>query len=214
MVLRTCPLFNKVRNEILLKNMGDIYHLEADYLWGRKEKIISGWRAEADFFSIIHGAAVHMIDLILWIIGKKPVNVRALGSNIMVSKTKQKYNDFAILLLEFEDQLSAKISAHGGGVYPHFHTLKIFGGKSTFIHDYAKTFWIESSNPSKDFRVENSLYPAKKNRDQALKSFINFLTNAEDKPLVSKNDVFNVMSICLAAEEAVKSGENITIKYL
>ena len=38
MVLRTCPLFNKVRNEILSKNMGDIYHLEADYLGVVKKK--------------------------------------------------------------------------------------------------------------------------------------------------------------------------------
>ena len=30
---------------------------------GTKEKLISGWRADADFYSIIHGAAVHMIDL-------------------------------------------------------------------------------------------------------------------------------------------------------
>ena len=142
MVLRTCPLFNKVRNEILSKNMGDIYHLEADYLWGRKEKIISGWRAKADFYSIIHGAAVHMIDLILWIIGKKPIKVRALGSNIIVSKTKQKHNDFVIILLEFEDQLTVKISAHGGGIHPHFHALKIFGGKSTLYTIMPKLFGL------------------------------------------------------------------------
>ena len=42
MVLRTCPLFIKVRNEVMSLKMGDLYHLEADYLWGRKEKIISG----------------------------------------------------------------------------------------------------------------------------------------------------------------------------
>ena len=36
MVLRTCPLFFKVRNSILKNNMGSIYHIEADYLWGEK----------------------------------------------------------------------------------------------------------------------------------------------------------------------------------
>ena len=56
MVLRTCPLFFKVRNSILKNNMGSIYHIEADYLWGRKAKLISGWRSEAKFYSIIHGA--------------------------------------------------------------------------------------------------------------------------------------------------------------
>tara|TARA_Y100000996_G_scaffold291876_1_gene230744 strand:+ start:8438 stop:9457 length:1020 start_codon:yes stop_codon:yes gene_type:complete len=214
MVLRTCPLFLKVKDEVTSNKMGEIYHLEADYLWGRKEKIVSGWRADADFYSIIHGAAVHMIDLVLWITQKKPVSVKALGSNMMVSGTKQKHNDFAILLLEFEDQLSVKISAHGGGVHPHFHALKIFGKKSSFIHDYAKTVWVDSSNPSQKLRNESASYPAKSMRGQALESFINSLLYPEQNALISKDDVFKVMSICLAAEQAVKLRETVTIEYL
>ena len=77
-----------------------------------------------------------MIDLVLWITKKKPVSVKALGSNLMVSETKQKYNDFAILLLEFEDKMSAKITAHGGIVHPHFHALKVFGKKLSFLLPY------------------------------------------------------------------------------
>jgi predicted dehydrogenase len=214
MVLRTCPLFIKVRDEVMTQKMGNIYHLEADYLWGRKEKIISGWRAEADFYSIIHGGAVHMIDLVLWITKKKPVSVKALGSNIIVSGTRQKHNDFAILLLEFEDKMSIKISAHGGGVHPHFHALKIFGKKSSFIHDYTKTLWIDSSNPNQEYRTESAPYPAKTMRGQALTSFVNSLLYPEQKALILKDEVFKVMSVCLAAEQAVKSKETVIIEYL
>ena len=155
-----------------------------------------------------------MIDLVLWITGKKPVSIKALGSNIIVSGTKQKYNDFAILLLEFEDQMSIKISAHGGGVHPHFHALKIFGKKSSFIHDYTKTLWIDSSDSNQEYRTETASYPAKTLRDQALISFVNSLLYPKQKAIVSKNDVFNVMSICFAAEQAVKSGDTMTIEYL
>ena len=145
---------------------------------------------------------------------KKPVSVKAVGSNIMVSGTNQKHNDFAILLLEFENQMSVKISAHGGGVHPHFHALKIFGKKSSFIHDYAKTLWIDTSNPNQEFRNESASYPAKSMRGQALISFVNSLLYPEQKALISKDDVFKVMSICLAAEQAVKSREAVTIEYL
>ncbi len=214
MVLRTCPLFIKVRDEVRLNKMGNIYHLEADYLWGRKEKIISGWRAETEFYSIIHGAAVHMIDLALWIIKKKPVSVKALGSDIAVYGTKQKHNDFAVLLLEFEDKMSIKVSAHGGGVHPHFHALKIFGDKCSFIHDYAKTFWIDSNNPEQKYKTEIASYPAKTLRGQALTSFINSLLYPEQKALISKEDVFKVMSICFAAEQAVRLRDAVTIEYL
>ena len=214
MVLRTCPLFEKVLGEVKSSKIGEIYHIEADYLWGRKQKITSGWRAEANYYSIIHGAAVHMIDLVLWIVKKKPVSVKALGSNIMVKGTRQKFNDFVILLLEFDNKMSVKISAHGGGVHPHFHALKIFGENSTFIHDYPGTLWIDSTNPDQKFKIENTSYPAKRLRSKALISFVNYLLGSEQNVLVPKDDIFDVMSVCLAAEQAVESGNTVLIEYL
>ena len=65
----------------------------------------------------------------VWLIGKKPITVQALGNKITTEGTLQKHNDFAILLLEYENKMTVKISAHGGGVHPHFHALKIFGKK-------------------------------------------------------------------------------------
>ena len=140
--------------------------------------------------------------------------MKALGGNKIAFGTSQKHNDFAILLLEFEDKMTVKISAHGGGVHPHFHALKIFGKKSTFIHDYTNTLWIDTSDINQKYRHESASYPEKKLRGQSLISFVNSLSNKEQKVLVSKDDIFNVMSICLASEEAVNSGDTITIKYL
>lgn len=110
--------------------------------------------------------------------------------------------------------MSIKISAHGGGIHPHFHALKIFGKKSSFIHDYTKTLWIDSSDPNQEYRTESASYPAKTMRGQALTSFVNSLIHQEQKGLVSKDDILNVMSICLAAEQAVKTGNTVIIKYL
>ena len=172
MVLRTCPLFEKVREEIKLKKFEDIYYLEADYLWGRKEKIISGWRADAKFYSIIYGAAIHMVDLVYWITSKKPISVKAFGSNVIVNGTKQRHNDFAILILEYEDKMCAKISVHGAGIHPHYHALKIFGKKLSFVHDYSGTFWIDSCNLNQKFRTETAPYPEKSKRGEALTSFV------------------------------------------
>ncbi len=214
MVLRTCPLFKKVRNVIQSNKIGEIYHIEADYLWGRKNKLISGWRSEAEFYSIIHGAAVHMIDLALWIYGKKPCAVQAIGNKISTLGTLQRHNDFAVLLLQFDNLMSVKISAHGGCVHPHFHTLKVFGQKSSFFHESTGTVWIDSSSPDQMPRPEHSEYPAKAHRNQALVSFVNSLLSPKTDPLVPQEDVFSVMSICLAAEEAVQSRKILPIEYL
>lgn len=214
MVLRTCPLFIKAKESVKSQEIGDIYHMEADYFWGRKEKIISGWRAEADSYSIIHGAAVHMIDLAIWIIGKKPITVQALGNQIVTTGTSMKFNDFAILLLRFEDQMSVKISAHGGCVHPHFHSLKIYGKNLSFIHETSGTVWVDSSDPNKTYSKEEALYPAKTERSGALISFIDTLLEFDRKLLVSEEDVFTAMSVCLAAEEAVNTDQILNIEYL
>jgi len=214
MVLRTCPLFKKVREAVISNQMGEIYHLEADYFWGRKEKMISGWRAQADFFSIIHGAAVHMVDLILWITGKKPVSVQAFGSRIIAANTLQRHNDFAMLVLRFENQMTVKVSAHGGCVHPHFHALKVFGKNSSFIHDSTGTAWIDSSNPNQNFRSESAIYPAKTMRSEALISFINSLVQTDQNVLVAEAEVFDVMSVCLAAEQSVNLENSAIIEYL
>lgn len=214
LVLRTCPLFSKVRQAVNSQQLGTVYYLEGDYLWGRREKIISGWRAEAGFYSIIHGAAVHMVDLILWIIGKRPTTVQAMGNRIVAAETPQKHNDFAVLLLGFEDQAIARISAHGGCVHPHFHSLKVFGTKRSFIHESTGTVWVETSDPDQAFRVENAAYPAKERRSQALESFVDSLLGPETTPLVSEEDVFDVMSVCLAAELSKDSEQKVRIEYI
>lgn len=214
MVLRTCPLFNKLKKSINSNMMGKLYYLEADYLWGRKKKLTNGWRAETELYSIIYGAAVHMIDLIMWFTKKKPLRVQAMGNRISTKGTKQRNNDFAVLLLEFENQMVVKISAHGGCVHPHFHSLKVFGTASSFFHESTGTIWIESSEPNQKFKVEKEEYPAKSKREGALISFIESLINTNKSAMISETEVFNTMSVCLAAEKSIKTGKAVEIDYL
>lgn len=214
LVLRTCPLFSRVRAAVQAREMGALYHLDADYLWGRKEKLTSGWRAAADTYSIIHGAAVHMVDLVLWITGMTPVSVRALGSRIAVADSPQRHNDFAVMLLSFANQMTAKIAAHGGCVHPHFHTLRVFGTQATLLHETSGTHWLDSADPSQPPRPEHADYPAKQHRSQALVSFVEALLDANRRPLIPQEDVFQVMSVCLAAEHAATTGRTVDIDYL
>lgn len=214
MVLRSCPLFKKVKEKIISNSMGEIYHLEGDYLWGRREKLITGWRANTEYYSIIYGAAIHMVDLIMWLTEKKPLRVQATGNRIATRDTQQKNNDFAVLLLEFENYMSVKISAHGGCVHPHFHSLKVFGTNCSFVHDSTGTVWIESSDPKQKFKIEKEEYPAKIKRKIILDSFVNSIINSDESAIVSVSEVFNTMSVCLAAEQAVKTGKVIEIDYL
>ena len=61
LVLRVNSLFNYFKKATNNKN---IYYIEADYIWGRKHKLF-GWRSKVREYSVIYGAAIHMIDLIM-----------------------------------------------------------------------------------------------------------------------------------------------------
>ena len=56
-------------------------------------------------------------------------------------------------------------------------------------------------------------YPDKMNRFQIIHSFIDNLKNRYKKTIVNKKDIFDTMSICLAAEKSLKLNKEVKIKY-
>ena len=213
LVLRTNSRFEKIRQDISQKKLGDVYYIEADYYWGRKNKLYN-WRAKMDFYSIILGAAVHMIDLVMWLTDSKPISVQALGNDIATKDTNFKFNSFAVLLLQFNSGLIAKITGNGGCVHPHFHGLKIFGTEQTAVHNYGGAYYLNSSDPEADLRAISEPYPEKEAREKLIHNFIDHIVEPSQASLVPQQDVFDIMSVCFAAEEAMKAGQKIAIEYL
>ena len=82
-------MFKKIKAQVKNNSFGDIFYMECDYLWGRSEKF-SGWRSKLKYYSKIYGAAVHMIDLIVWILNLKPKEVFASGNKIATKKNDRK----------------------------------------------------------------------------------------------------------------------------
>lgn len=211
--LRTSSRFLGVKNAITAGAMGELYHIEAEYLWGRPFKLTDGWRAEMPFYSIIHGAAVHMVDLVNWITGERPAAVKGVGSQIVTRGTRLKYNDFASFYLEYNNGMSVMVAAHGGCVHPHFHRLAVYGTKQTFLNDLSASVWIDSSDPTVAPRSDTGSYPARNQRGLILTSFLDSISDSGAVPLVSERDIFDCMSICFAAEEAVEQGTKVEIEY-
>lgn len=52
-----------------IKDLGEIYLVEADYEYGRAKKYIHGWRGQMPEYSIVMGGGLHMIDVVDWITG-------------------------------------------------------------------------------------------------------------------------------------------------
>lgn len=192
MVLRTCPLFIDLKEKYEAGEFGEVYHIEADYLWGRPEKLLSGWRHDMTRYSIILGGAVHMIDLVMWITGAEPEKVRCISHN---KALKTEHDDFAVIIMQFPDGMTAKVTVHGGYPGEHIHEMEVYGTKRDWFSQVER---VEMSNCCVGY--DERIYPAKQERRRVIHSFADHILHGTD-PIVPAQDVFNVMDVCFRAME-------------
>jgi len=212
--LRTCPRFVHMKEAVGTGEMGDIYYSEGDYLWGRISKLTEGWRKDMEFYSIVYGAAVHMIDIIIWMTDKKPVEVQGYGNAIASSGSDFKFNDFAVILMKFEDGSVAKVTGNGGCVHPHFHKLSIYGTKKTFSHNESGVkLWLGLDSGFESQQISEA-YPANAEKGRVITSFVDSIIDPGKKAVVPDEDVFTTMSVCFAAEESIQKGQPVSVKYI
>ena len=93
----------------ITNNINKIYYIEGDYIWGRRQKLY-GWRSKIKNYSLIHGAAIHMIDL-MWLTGLKPKTVYCVGKKF-TKNSKFKKNNLVVILFEFPKDILVKVSAN------------------------------------------------------------------------------------------------------
>lgn len=206
LVLRANSLFLDFKKKVQKKN---IYYIEADYIWGRKSKLY-GWRAKINEYSIIYGAAIHMIDLVMWITGLKPVSVLTYANNKSTKNTKFKKNSLVVILLEFPSNILVKVSANASAHHNHLHELKIFEKNQTLVNNNLGSYVYKNSK----ILINNSPYPDKKNRKKIIQNFIDFLIKKNNKLFIKHKEQFDLMSVCFAAEKSMRFKKKIKIKYL
>lgn len=212
LVLRTEPDFIKLKNQISKNKFGKIFYGEADYYWGRIDKFY-GWRSKFKY-SIILGAAIHMIDLLIWMIGELPYKVSSFANSISTKSRKFDHNSFVVIILEFKNGLIFKITGNGGCAHPHFHGIKIFSDKQTYIHNLTSTIKVtRSSKNNLNLSKINSTYPSKQDRKNVINSFIKNLYKNNNNEIVTKKDIYILMTICFAAEESLIKSKTQIIKY-
>ena len=74
-----------------------------------------------------------MIDLVIWLLDKKPISVFASGNKIATKESSNIYNSFSVIILKFDNNLDVKISGNGACIYGHYHEMKIFGKNASII---------------------------------------------------------------------------------
>ena len=212
LILRCTPRFKELKKVIDNNELGKPYYIEASYDYGRIHKIINGWRGELDFYSVMHGGGIHMIDLITWLMDSKIQKVYANGTNISTLKSNFKFFDCISASLIFDNGAIGNITANFGSVIPHGHRLAVYGTQKTFHHGPLGAAYFSERDPKAKIKSIITPYPGA-NKGDLIPSFINHIFNSEIPPLVTKDDVLNSMAISLAIEESLSLGQPQDVEY-
>ena len=211
LILRMCPRFIFLKKMIDNDEMGSLYCIEGDYNYGRLSKITEGWRSKIDFYSVVYGGGVHIVDLLMWFAGSRIKEVCAYSNKIVSKNTGFRYDDMVTSIFNFENGIIGKLGVNFGCVFPHFHNISVYGTKATFINGLDNGMLFEKRE-NRDYRKIDEAYPGVQKGD-LIYNFIDSILN-DAVQIVTSKDVFDVMSVCFAIEKAKKKNCAVKVKYL
>lgn len=212
LILRRCPRFLKLRADIADGGYGRLFHIDADYQYGRIHKLLGGWRGELRGYSLVLGGAVHMIDLVLWLTGDRAVEVTAMGNRIATDDSAFANFDLVQALVRFESGMVAKIGCNGGCVHPHFHKLEVYGTDASFVNGLESAFVYRDRHPGRRPEQMREAYPGVDKGD-LLHDFVDAVLH-DRSPEVSADDVFRSLAVCFAIECAAHTGKSVAVEQL
>jgi len=212
LILRRCPRFIELKARIEAGDFGDLFHVEGDYNYGRIHKLLAGWRGHLDFYSMVLGGGVHMVDLLLWLTGRDVVEVQAYGNRIATRDSTFGNADMVVAILKFDDGMIGKVACNGGCVHPHFHGLNLYGTKASFLNDLQTARFYTARETDQEPAKITSAYPGAAKGD-LLADFVDGIL-AGRQPEVSVDDVFKSLSVCFAIERAVRDGGAVPVDPL
>lgn len=212
LVLRAAPVYRWLRDSIRNGDFGEIYAIDGDYLYGRLHKITDGWRKDVDNYSVMQGGGVHLVDLMLWLTGERPLHVTAQGNRICTRGTAFHQSDFMASTFSFASGMIGRITANFGCVHRHQHVLKVFGTKATFLLDDCGPRIHHSRNSDSIAEpVDLEVLPSAK--WDLIPEFVGGIL-AGNPQMQSNRREFDLMAACLAADKALKECRTVEVEYL
>jgi len=212
LILRKSPRFQQLKKMANEGVFGDFFFVEGDYNYGRIHKIIQGWRGMSDFYSVVYGGGVHIVDLLMWLTGERIVEVSAYANQIASKGSTFRYPDMVVSLLKFENGLIGKMAVNFGCVYPHFHPLTLYGTSATFVNRLEEGLLYRSRELAAIPEKMTTAYPCVQ-KGALLPPFIDSIVGAAP-PEVSADDVFRAMSVCFAIQKSQETGSSVVVDYI
>jgi predicted dehydrogenase len=213
LILRRAPRFAWLRQAIAEGRLGRLYHLEGDYLYGRLHKLTEGWRGRIPYYSVVHGGAIHLLDLMTWLSGSAVTEVQAMGVGLCTEGTQFRGPDMVAALLRFDNGAMGKVSANFSCVYPHFHQLQVYGSEASFLQTSREAGLLyRSRDPQQPPEPITAAYPGAEKGD-LLYSFVESILGHGPSE-ITRAEMFQSMASCLAITRSLATGEKVTVADL
>lgn len=210
-VLRCNPYFQHYKKLIDNNDIGEIYHIEGEYNYGRLNKLTQGWRGDIKDYSVSHGGGVHIIDLLMWLTNEKIKECVSFANNFSTKNSKFQGNDNVVSILKFNNGITSKISSNFSSVTPHHHTLSIYGTKGTIIHTHENSVWYKARDNKNKQIIQITLNNAYK--ENMLKNFLEHIV-FDKNLLTSFEEITNCMAVSIAIEKSIYSHKIEKVKYI
>ncbi len=212
LVLRGAPLYQWLKRAIASGELGQLYAFDGEYLYGRLHKITDGWRKDIQDYSVMQGGGIHLVDLMLWLTGQRPVRVMAAGNRLCTEGTAFRSNDFLAATFTFPSGLIGRVTANFGCVHRHQHVVRVFGTNGTFIYDDEGPRLSLSRDPEVPaHRLPLATVPPSKG--VLVPDFVRAIVTGED-PRAHTQHEFDVISACVAADEACARDSSVEVTYV
>lgn len=209
-ILRMSPRFRDLRDRIGRGELGRLYYAEADYNYGRLHKLQEGWRGSIPDYSVMLGGGIHMVDLLLWLSGRRVIEVSARGNKICSDGYRFTTPDLVVATLLFDDGMLGKVTANFGCVYPHFHKLSVYGTEATFENGReAASLYNSRDREVPDIRMVDTAYPGISKGD-LIPGFIDAIRGT-GRAEIEEEDVFATMAVCLAIDRSLREGAPVGV---
>lgn len=210
LILRREPRFAELRERIRAGELGEIFHIEGDYIHDILWKIARGWRGSMHFYSVVYGGGIHLIDLMRWLLDDEVSEVAAFGNAIRSRDSAYRFDDCIVGILKFARGATGKTLSAYGPKRTKFHALNVYGTKATFVNDRPNAKWFVGDAPEDESAI-TTLYPGTRKGD-LLPEFLDAI-RAGREPIVGARDVFRTMDVCLAIEEALQNNRIVKLDY-
>jgi predicted dehydrogenase len=210
LVLRAAPAFTWLRDAIAAGELGEVYAIDGDYLYGRLHKLTDGWRRDVENYSVMLGGGVHLVDLVLWLTGQRPDTVAATGNRISTEGTDFRHLDYVAATYRFPSGLLARISANFGSVHRHQHVVRVYGTRATFVSDDAG---VRLHRDRDDAAEPVELAPLPASKAELIPGFVRAILDGERGARAQVQREFDVISACVAADRALQEGGAVDIEY-